>query len=131
MKNSGNNINNSFEFPNPLINQDNQDNEENQNNLNNEQYKRNSLNNNNIIIANSKNIDMNNSTSLMNKYNNSFFTNRSKKLNYFNTNLKGFIKLKNTSSSSLKLELDSLNDLEVKKQFFSPEKTNRKFYKSF
>ena len=132
MNNSGNNNNNnSFEFPNPLINQDNQDNEENQNNLNNEQYKRNSLNNNNIIIANSKNIDMNNSTSLMNNYNNSFFTNRSKKLNYFNTNLKGFIKLKNTSNSSLKLELDSLNDLEVKKQFFSPEKTNRKFENLF
>lgn len=132
MNNSGNNNNNnSFEFPNPLINQDNQDNEEIQNNLNNEQYKRNSLNNNNIIIANSKNIDMNNSTSLMNNYNNSFFTNRSKKLNYFNTNLKGFIKLKNTSSSSLKLELDSLNDLEVKKQFFSPEKTNRKFENLF
>ena len=135
MNNSGNFNNKSFDFPNPLLNQDNQEiNETNLSKLNNAMNRRNSLYNikdklfNNM---NKKNISMNNSSTLINNNKNSNLTSKSKKLRIFNPNLNGFIHIKNANSLSLKLELDSLNDLDLKNHFVPPKNSTKKLENIF
>ena len=66
-----------------------------------------------------------------NNYNNSYNTKRNKKLYVFNSNMNEFIKIKNISHSSLKLELDSLNDLDIKNPIFTPENKRKKLENLF
>ena len=135
MNNSGNFYNNSFDFQNPLLNQDNQEiNETNLSNINNTINRQNSLNitkNRLFHNMNKKSISMNNSSTLINNNNNSYLTTKGKKLRIFNPNLNGFIQIKNANSLSLKLELESLNDLDIKNHFFSPENSNKKLENIF
>ena len=132
MNNSKNFYNNSFDFPNPLINQDNLENETNLSNINSPISQRNSFKNINANTFNNfKNATMNNSSILTNNFNNSSMTNRSNKFHIFNQNRNGFIKLKNVSNSSLKIELDLLNDLDLKNQFLSPDNKRKKFENIF
>ena len=132
MNNSKNFYNNSFDFPNPLINQDNLENETNLSNINSPISQRNSFKNINANTFNNfKNATMNNSSILNNNFNNSSMTNRSNKFHIFNQNRNGFIKLKNVSNSSLKIELDLLNDLDLKNQFLSPDNKRKKFENIF
>ena len=132
MNNSGNFYNNSFDFPNPLLNQDNQEiNETNLSNINNTINRQNTNNTKNRLYhnMNKKNLSMNNSSNFIN--NNSYLTNKRKKLRIFNPNLNGFIQIKNANSLSLKLELESLNDLDFKNHFFSPNNSSKKFENIF
>ena len=131
MNKSNNFYNNSFDFPNPLQYQDNQENETNLSNINSAMSKRNSFKNKNAF-NNLKNSTLNNSNSFINNnFNNSSITNRSNQFHMFGQNHNGFIRLKNMSSSSLKLELDSLNDLELKNQVLSPNNSGKKLENIF
>ena len=132
MNNNGNFNVNSLDFSNPLINKNNQENNTtNINNLNATMNKKISLNTiKNKIFSKSKDININISSILIDKSNNYF----SKKVNNrhtFFSKLSNYIKLKKVNSSSLKLELDSLNDLELKNRFLSPEHSKRKFENLF
>ena len=129
MNNRNNFYNNSFDFPNSPVNQDNQENEIIISSINSPLSKRNSFKN--INKNNLKNMTLNNSSIMNNNFNNSSMTNRSNNLHIFNSNQNGFIRLKNISSSSLKLELDSLNDLELKNQIFSPKNSRKKLENIF
>ena len=125
MKNSNNYYNNSFDFPNPLLNQDNLDNELNLSNVNSVISSRNNLNKiNKKLFNNCKNTSINDSSTFVNNY--SYITNRNKQLHIFNSNFNDLIKLKNSNSSSVKLELDALNDLDIKYQNFSPQSARKK-----
>ena len=125
MKNSNNYYNNSFDFQNPLLNQDNLDNELNLSNVNSVISSRNNLNKiNKKLFNNFKNTSINDSSTFVNNY--SYITNRNKQLHIFNSNFNDLIKLKNSNSSSVKLELDALNDLDIKYQNFSPQSARKK-----
>ena len=129
--NKGSNFyNNSFDFPNSLVNQDSQDNETILSNRNSLLSNRNSFKN--INKNNLKNTNLNNSSSIINNnFNNNSMTYRGSQSNIFNPKINRFIRLKNASSSSLKLELDSLNDLELKNQVFSPNDSTKKINNIF
>ena len=133
--NNSNIYNNSFEFPNPLTNQDN-NNKENETNLSNLNSALTNKNNFNNINKNSfnyfKNSTMNQSSSFINNiFNSSSITNRNNKFQNFYENQNGFIRLNNINSSSLKLELDSLSDLDIKNRCISPENKRIKFENIF
>ena len=131
--NNTNNFNNSIDLPNPLLNQDNIDNESNLSNFNNAIINKNNSNQiNKKFFNNLKNSSLNYSSTIMNNnYNNSYNTKRNKKLYVFNSNMNEFIKIKNISHSSLKLELDSLNDLDIKNPIFTPENKRKKLENLF
>lgn len=123
--------NNSFEFPNSIVNQDNLDNELNLSNINKAIINKNRINQlNNKLSSNFKTSTINDSTSFVsNKYNGSYMTVRNKKLNEFYPN--GYIKIKNQSSSSLKLELDALKDLDFRNQILTPKNSRKKLENIF
>ena len=131
--NNSNFYNNSFDFPNPLTNLDNKENETNLSNLNSVLANKNNLNIMNKNSSNNfKNATMNHSSSFINNiFNNSSTTNMNNKLHNFYQKQNGFIRLNNVSSSSLKLELDSLNDLDNKYRCLSPENTRTKLENIF
>ena len=133
--NNSNIYNNSFEFPNPLTNQDNnnKENETNLSNLNSALTNKNNFNNINKNSVNYfKNSTMNQSSSFINNiFNSSSITNRNNKFQNFYENQNGFIRLNNINSSSLKLELDSLSDLDIKNRCISPENKRIKFENIF
>ena len=131
--NNSNFYNNSFDFPNPLTNLDNKENETNLSNLNSVLANKNNLNIMNKNSSNNfKNATMNHSSSFINNiFNNSSTTNMNNKLHNFYQKKNGFIRLNNVSSSSLKLELDSLNDLDNKYRCLSPENTRTKLENIF
>ena len=125
--NNGSFYGSSLDYSNPLINHDNpENNETNLTNLN-TINKRTSLNiSKNKIFSNIRNINMNNSSFIIDN-----FPKRVKNSHSFISNLSNYIKIKNVNSSSLKLELESLKDLELKNRFFSPEHSTKQLKNIF
>ena len=122
---NNNNYNMSFDLQNPLIKQDTMINQ----NIETPSFNNNSGSLNNKII---KNKVLNNSSFSFNDNINPNINSLTTRNNlHFNSNLSGFIKLKNAHSSSLKLELDSLNDLDNKYKYFSPDMKRKKLENIF
>ena len=128
--NYNDNINNNSDISNPLLNQD-KENESSQNdNINyNMNYNMNYENLLKTLRINKNSFNNNSFLSSYNKYNNLTMSRNNKNLSNISTGrFDGSIRLNKEGSSSLKMEIDSLQDLEFKNinSYYSPIRTGMK-----